>query len=393
MPVSLGIMDPRNPATVKMSSTVTISKADIPLPLDLPVWPDVLVVPWGTNAVKGAQRAAGLFDQNGDHIESAACNRWGDDNLTVKPDFDLTEEIESVPGRWLYGGMLYGHFGHFLCESTGRFWALDHVSEHVDGIFWLPKVFVGHPAKMVRPYAPFMAALGRKDLTLSAPQKPVRFAQVIIPEQGFGLGEMAAGRPQYRDFIRRNLGRDIPADGAEKLYVSRAGLPSKRGSVLLEEIIERRFAAEGYEVFRPETHPVAAQIARYKAAKWIVGLDGSALHLAAMVARPDARVAIINRGPSQNIDDYSRQFHHFSGISVLQIEAIMAYWFHQGRRLVRRETHALLDFAKLSNLLFTNGFIQSQSWAQPSETDLSAAIAEREAHFGNPLQRHEMERK
>lgn len=388
--MSLGSLAPRNPATVTMSSTEVESKADQPLSLDLPVWQDVLVVPWGTNAVRGALRAAGLFDQNGNHIESAGCERWGDDDLTVKPEYELTEEVETVPGRWLFGGMLYGHFGHFLCESTGRFWALDHISDHVDGIFWLPKVTVGHPAKMVRPYLPFLAALGRPDIQLSAPQKPLRFANVIIPKQGFGIGRMASGRPEYRSYIRRNLGQNIPADGPDRLYVSRAGLPTKRGSVLLEEAIEAHFAAEGYEIFRPETHGLETQIARYKAAKWIVGLDGSALHLAAMVVRPDAKVAIINRGPSQNIDDYARQFLHFSGITVVQIEAILAYWFHEGRRVVRRETHALLDLEKLSNILFSKGYIKSHSWPQPDPDDLAAAIKEREERFGNPLQRYEM---
>lgn len=375
-----------------MSSTEPVSKADQPLSLDLPVWRNVLVVPWGTNEARGAQRSAGLFDAAGNYIEQAVCRRWGDDNLTIQPEYDLTEDTPTLPGRWLYGGMLYGHFGHFLCESTGRLWALDHISEPVDGIFWLPKVYMGHPAKMVRPYAPFFKALGQGELALSAPQALVRLESVIIPEQGFGIGEMASGRPQYRAFMRQNLGKQIAAEGGEKLYVSRSGLPSKRGSVLLEDRIDALFAAQGYEVFHPETQPIAIQIARYKAAKWIVGLDGSALHLAAMVARPDAKVAIINRGPSQNIDDYARQFLHFSGIKVLQIEAILAYWFHQGRRLVRRETHALLDFKAVSKALISNGFITGPAWAQPDSNALNQVIADREAHFGNPLQRYEMDR-
>ena len=213
---------------------------------------------------------------------------------------------------------------------------------------------------------------------------------MIIPEQGFGIGEMASGRPQYRDFMRQNLGRDVAAEGGEKLYISRAGLPTKRGSVLMEEAIEARMTAQGYEIFRPETQPIAIQIARYKSARWIVGLDGSALHLAAMVARPDARVAIINRGPSQNIDDYARQFLHFSKISVDRIEAIRAYWFHEGKRLVRRETHALLDFALLSKELISKGFINGPAWRQPTAAKLAQAVTEREARSETRLVRYEM---
>jgi hypothetical protein len=112
--------------------------------------------------------------------------------------------------------------------------------------------------------------------------------------------------------------------------------------------------------------------------------------MAALLARPDARVAIINRGPSQNIDDYARQFLHFSKITVDRIEAIRAYWFHEGRRLVRRETHALLDFPLLSNELISNGFITGPVWHQPPDSSLSQAVSEREARSDTRLVRYEM---
>lgn len=374
-----------------MSSLTSATDPGLPLGRDLAPRRDVLLVPWGTNEPKGARRAAGLFGADDAYLAEAACLRYDDDPLTIEPEFDRDAAVEEVPGRWLFGGMLYAHFGHFLCESTGRLWALDHAEGPFDGVIWLPKVPLGHPAKLTRPYEPFFAALGRPDLALKAPQAVTRIEQLVIPEQGFGIGLMAAGRPEYRSFMRRNLGREIAAQGGDRLYVSRANLPIKRGSVLLERRIEALMAAEGYDIFSPEAHPVEVQIARYKAARQIVGLDGSALHLAAMVCPAKAQVAIINRGPSQNIDDYARQFQHFAGIAVQQIEAIRAYWFEAGRRVVKRETHALLDFVAAGQALAEGGFIaRPDRWTAPPEADLAAEIAQREARSGVRLHRYEM---
>lgn len=368
----------------------SLIQPDLPLATPPAELRNVLLVPWGLNPPRGARRAAGLFDADGQYIMAGTCLRYGDDALTIEPEFDPPTEVETLTGRWLYGGLLYGHFGHFLCESTSRLWALDANFGEYDGVVWLPKVQLGHPAKMVRPYPPFFEALGFPGMPLRAPQKITKIETLVIPEQGFGIGLMASGRPQYRDFMRSHLGRDIAPAPIEKLYVSRSKLPSKRGSVLVEQQIEQEMAQAGYLIFHPEAHPIAEQIAYYKGADYIVGLDGSALHMAAMVAKPSAKVAILNRGPSQNIDDYARQFHHFCGIDVSKISAVSAYWYMAGSRVKKRETHAELDLEKIGNVLAELGFIGQKPWEPAVPADIASQIAEREANSGQALQRYEV---
>lgn len=363
---------------------------DKPMSQDLAPIKDALLVPWGTNEPKGAKRAAGLFDAAGSYLPQAECLRFDAAPVTIAPEFDADTPTETLDGRYLFGGMLYGHFGHFLCESTGRLWALAQ-DLGCDGVVWFPKVALGHPAKLVKPYHPFFNAMGLAHLDLRAPQKITRIAEVIIPEQGFGIGTLSSGRPEYRAFMQANLGAAIAADGPEKLYISRSGLPTKRGSVLLEPEIERRLAAEGYQIFHPQDHSIEVQIARYKAARFIVALDGSALHLAAMLISPACKVAIINRGPSQNIDDYLRQFEAFAGVMPTRIDAVSAYWFPQGRRVVKRETHALLDLPALGAGLSAAGFRGASAWAPANPAEVAAEIASRETRSETPLTRYEAE--
>lgn len=350
---------------------------------------DVLLVPWGRSAPGGARRAAGLFDAEGRFLPEGICLRWEDHPLTVEPDFDRdTAPAEVYEGRWLFGGLLYHHFGHFLCESTARLWAFDHLGgQRLRGVVWFPKPRRTHAGKLAKPFRPLFEALGLRKLKLLAPQAPVRIEELVIPEQGFGIGALAAGRPQYRAFMRDRLCARIAPEGGPRLYVSRSRLPFRIGSVLNEGAIEARLAAEGYEIFHPEAHPIPVQIARYRAARRIVGLDGSALHLAAMVAAPETEVAIINRGPSQNIADYALQFRHFAGIEPVCIEAVAAWWSRAGERVVRRAVHALLDLPRLGAALAGAGFVSSGDWPATPEAEVAEALAAREARLGHALAR------
>lgn len=358
---------------------------DLPMPTPPEALRDVLVVPWGLNEPRGAKRAAGLFGADGAYLPQGACLRYDADPLTIEPEFDAEEPVGALKGRWLYGGMMYGHFGHFLCESTSRLWPLEDLE--VDGILWLPKVKLTHDAKLVKPFRHFFDVLGFPGIGLIATQRPVRVEELVIPAQGFGIGPMAAGKPQYRRFMRERFAAGEA--GSAKLYISRSRLPGKRGSVVLEERIEEYLAAEGYRIFHPEGHSVEEQIAVYRSAAKIVALDGSALHLAAMAVDAGCKVAIINRGPSQNIGDYIRQFAHFAGIGVCAIDAVRAYWFDRSRRVVKREVQTLLDLPTVGRALADAGFVARGDWKNVDEGDVATEIALREARYAVELQRYE----
>lgn len=373
---------------MEMADRSVAAPFDPDRPLTLRVVPDVTQVPWGLTDPPGAKRAAALFDGAGQPIPEADCWRWWGEPITTLPDRDPQARPESLPGRWLFAGLFYGHFGHLLCESTARLWALDHVTG-LTGLIFHPKLRFSHENRMIRDHLALFDALGLAPLRIRAPQAPVTVEEMVIPEQGFGIGEMAAGRPEYRAFMRARLSRAAQAEGPDLLYISRSRLPSKRGSVLLETRIEALMERAGYSVFHPQEHPLPVQLARYRAARRIVSLDGSALHLAAMVLRPDAEVAILNRGPSQNIDDYIRQFRAFAGIDPLRVEAVRDYWFPLGRRVVKRETHALLDLPVVAARLVASGFLPDRTlWAALTEAEIAAAVADVESRVGQTLTRY-----
>ena len=267
---------------------------------------------------------------------------------TLSPD----EPVQDLPGIHLFAGHFRRHFGHFLVESTARLWALDHVSD-VDSILYLP--YRGDTERGIAAHDSFFDLLG-----ITAPRRAypgvLRVEQLIVPGLGFGWGERYAGTPAYRAFIQGRLAHVAP-DGPERLYISRAKLRAERGGVLGETVIEDAMQKAGFGVFYPERHPVAVQIARYKAARQIVGLDGSAFHMAAFVARPETRVTMILRRSRANTADYRLQFQSFAGITPSEIDAIGTDWISGDANRADFQSVGELDFAHLFDRLRSLGHL------------------------------------
>ncbi len=281
---------------------------------------------------------------------------------TLGPD----EPVQDLAGCHLYAGHFRRHFGHFLVESTARLWALDQVP-WVDGILFLP--YRGDSDRGIDTHDAIFDLLGI-DVPRRAASGVLRVEQLIVPELGFGWGERYAGSPAYRAFMKDRLAHVTP-DGPDRLYVSRAKLRAERGGILGEALIEEAMTRAGFEVFYPERHPVAVQIARYKAARQIVGLDGSALHLAAFVVRPETRVTMILRRSRANTADYRLQFQSFAGITPAEIDAIRTDWISGGANRADFQSVGELDFAHLFERLRNLGHLgpnQHPDIPTPSET-------------------------
>jgi len=189
----------------------------------------------------------------------------------------------------------------------------------------------------------------------------IQVDHLLVPELGFGWAERYAGSPAYRSFMRKSLGSRIAPEGGEKLYISRARLAAQRGGILGETVIEENLARMGYEIFHPERHPIEVQIARYKAAKQIVALDGSALHLAAFFLKPNCKVAMILRRSKANVADYVLQYRSFCDISPDVINVIRQDWVTVSSGRSDYRSLGEIDFPELFARLKWFGYIPSDA--------------------------------
>jgi hypothetical protein len=314
--------------------------------------PGALVVP---TTLPDLIQPAGVFDAAGSYVEEAVL--WRARPLMVPPEM-VPEPVETLAGRWLWGGILLNHFGHFLVETLGRLWGLD-ASTGLGGIVFLSKRDAeeeGEALALSAFHQRFMALLGI-DLPIRIVTQPTKVETLVVPGQGFGIGKIAAGTPAFRRFIQSRFARDIAPEGPEALYVSRSGLSAVRGGVLEEERLEALLADQGYEIFHPQKHPIEAQIARYKAARRVVALDGSALHLLAMVAAPEVRIAMIKRRDSGASDSIVAHLTGFIGKAPEVIDAVKQDWVRSDRKRADRTSIGELDFAGVSAALVEKGFL------------------------------------
>ena len=300
-----------------------------------------------------ARLASGVLLADGQWCKlSKAWIRAG--KATPAPTLAPDEPVQDLPGRHLFAGHFRRHFGHFLVESTARLWALDHVAD-VDSILYLP--YRGDTDRGIDTHDDFFRLLG-----IAVPRRAhpgvLRVEHLIVPELGFGWADRYAGSPAYRTFMQGRLAH-VPAEGSDRLYISRARLKAERGGVLGETAIEAAMAQAGFDVFHPEKHPVATQIARCKAARQIVALDGSALHLAAFVVRPATQVTMILRRSRANTADYRLQFQSFAGITPSAIDVIRTDWISGDANRPDFQSVGELDFARLFDRLRALGHLPS----------------------------------
>lgn len=325
-----------------------------------------LVVPPRT---AGLRQKTGVIDAEGAECPEAATWRF-DRPITLAPD--PVRPNETLDGRWLWAGSLYAHFGHFLVESLSRLWALEALARRPPaGILYVPKR-PGQPPELARFQAEVFAALG-VDVPVRVAFTPVRVEELVVPGQGFGLGRISRGTPEMRQAMRCRFGAGIAPEGPERLYVSRSRM-GVAGGIAGEPALEALLEAEGYEIFHPQEHDIATQIARYKAARCVIISDGSAGHLFAHVGRADQNVAYLARrshwtqGPTTHIAS-------FCGTPPIMPRTIHREWVAEDAKRHRGVAFSLHDFEALQCCLREAGFVGSGTvWPRLSEEAAEAYV-------------------
>jgi len=66
------------------------------------------------------------------------------------------------------------------------------------------------------------------------------------------------------------------------------------------------------------------------------------------------------------------------------------FWFPEGRRVVKRETHSLIDFAAVGQALAAAGFVtSSEGWQPLSAAEIEQDVARLQQRYDVALVRHE----
>lgn len=275
-----------------------------------------------------------------------------------------------LAGTYLFGGILSGHFGHMLCEGTGRLWALAGRSD-VAGVLFFARPF--DKAKQCgKMFAQLAHLLGLPPVTVLTEATSVD--RLVLAEQGLGSGELLNGRPESRAYLRDGLARVAAAGSGRRLYITRTGQPARRGMIVGEASLEALFAAQGYEVIRPEDHKLAAQVAMFRGAAHVVGTEGSPFHLLAMAAEAGCKVAVIQRRRSPTFEQICTHLEAFIGGSVLRLDQVVS--IHAPKKF-RNANLIYLEPSRpaMWDALAGAGFVGGAPWVDLTADERRAALA------------------
>jgi hypothetical protein len=335
---------------------------------DLLDLPRAMVIP---AAEGGFVTACGVLREDGSPCSRA--DLWRNYRPLTLPPPPPDGDLPVLRGKWLWGGLLAYHFGHFLTESTGRLWGL---SDHPDvaGVVFIPRRTEAHP--MARWQTEFFHLAGWRG-EVRVLSEPTQVERLIVPGQGFGLGKIVRGTVPARKFFA-GFGADVAAEGGERLYISRSALSLGKGLLIGEQDMENHLAAAGYEIFHPQKHPLSVQIARYKAARQVIAAEGSAIHLFAMVARPHQRFAMVVRRQSSATRLVEDHLRSFGGIDPVTLDALKQTWARPDQPRARL-AYGELDLPRLQGMLAEAGFIDARGavWSGLDEQTVRSRIGRR----------------
>ena len=335
---------------------------------------DAIIVPNLLNGPNSAAQRSGVFDSQGIFVrESITFREIGEFNS--EPELPDPRSFRQLRGRYMYGGVLFGHFGHFLVDSLARIWAVSELQDKIDGIVFTPKTNRGDLQRVVRVQSRIARALD-VHLPFINTGHPLRVEKLYVPSQGIGLNEWCIGSPGFRRFVQK-LGRVPGRSWGNRIYLSRSALPKQRSSYLSEKILESYLQGEGYTIVHPQHHPIEEQIALYREAEYIISPDGSPLHLLAYVGNGKQKVAVISRRNAETSQVFERQLRAFQGCHVVTLNSLVRDWIPETMRRPGRTSWGELDMQRLYVLLKEAGFIAGVNpWRKVSEEVLNEELAE-----------------
>ena len=291
----------------------------------------------------------GLYDLSGRRIDVAAHQTISPRAAEIRrrkvyeklPELiKLPPDLDVVEGPILLGGCLFKHYGHYLIDSMSRLWARHRFPS-------LPILFT-KDRKWKTPPAYSHEILGRLGLLSRVfwVDRPTLFRQVFCPGTAFEYRSKVysdADEPHRR--VADAAG--VTGDGrwSRPVYLTRSGLRDEQVRSAAEPELEQQLSGRGVEIVRPETLPLADQIALFEQAPAVIGTTGSALHTVLFSRRSGSRLAILSSG--RGLENY------------LMIDCLKQNNTHYLKCIERRteEGEHVLDVQLALSLLERSGFL------------------------------------
>ncbi|MGO2110708.1 MAG: glycosyltransferase family 61 protein [Pseudoclavibacter sp.] len=247
------------------------------------------ITPWSNRLVDGKHVWGGAaYRADGTLVRESQRQPGIFPSLAGNPETVKPKNIQNrLHGRWLYGGIWFEHFGHFMLETLTRLPIRDL---QLEGI-----VFHAHRQGEVHDFhRDLMRRLG-----ITVPVITVKagflIEDLVSSVQQVVLGESAS--PHAASVWQAVA--DPPRRPRRRLFYSRSALETAKRDASNDAMLDEEMAARGYDVVHPEALSMNDQLHLLAETDVLVGASGSALH-GSVFMRPQSRVVEIGDTRSRN---------------------------------------------------------------------------------------------
>jgi len=201
---------------------------------------------------------------------------------------ELQKSTKHLSETYIYGGCLFGHFGHFIWESLSRLYAIRQYNDY-------PIIFIMPENIFFNEQTMFFKSLGIHN-EIHIVKIPTSVENLIYFLPGSSINPLFISDEQINSLQYFHCSDDANNNrSAIKVWLSRSNLLF--GTILNEQVIETVLAKNGYKIVRPETLPLYEQVSLISTADIVAGFDGSAFFSLLFSKQVRSKFYIFNRRP------------------------------------------------------------------------------------------------
>lgn len=197
----------------------------------------------------------GIFTSAGQFVGNSIVHR-GKQPLLQKYNNVLSD-------TYIYGGCLFGHFGHFIWESLSRLYTILQCKNY-------PIVFITPNDKIYNSQRLFFKSIGIRN-EICIVKIPTLMRNLLYSEPGSSVHPAYISEDQIDalQYFKFPLKEEI----RKKIWLSRSLL--KMGKITNEQNIESELRKFGYDIVHPQTLSLYDQVKMVSTADVVAGFDGS----------------------------------------------------------------------------------------------------------------------
>ncbi len=236
--------------------------------------------------LSGEEARGGIYTSRGEYLPCSHHQRRGKVLAPSNPlSLNADKSLPLLPGRHIYLGWFFNHYGHFLLESLARCWPLLKAHDYDGYVFHLHIRAPGPSARLFEFFD--LLEIPRDKLVFVT--EDLRVETLHIPSQ-----QAVLSRAMSPEMLRlyRHLGQTAwerlgQPRSTSRLYISRRLLASNMRHACNEYRLEQHFRKQGYRILHPQLLRPTEQLARFHLCRRFAGLEGSGLHNVLFAREPE----------------------------------------------------------------------------------------------------------